>query len=85
LKVSNNYKDLCQSSGGILAISILVILILFAIFSTAGKRDKLSKMTADQIEDMQEQKMEAQEKKAETQMGNQRNVTVKEGQNLVVF
>lgn len=81
MKVSDDLKDAYTSSGGIVAISILLILVLFAIFTSSGKGGKVFNNTGAKMEDIREQRMEQQE----NQMENPRNFIVKDGQNLVVF
>lgn len=81
MKVSDDLKDAYKSSGGVLALSILIILVLFAIFTSSGKGGNMFKKTGGKMEDIREQQMELQE----NQMENPRNFTVKDGQNLVVF
>ena len=81
MKVSDDLKDAYSSSGGIVAISILVILVLFAIFTSSGKGGSIFNRTGGTMEDIREQRMEQQE----NQMESPRNFTVKDGQNLVIF
>lgn len=81
MKVSDNLKEAYKSSGGVLAISILLILVLFAIFTSSGEEGRIFRRSGDKMEDLREQRMEQQE----NQMENPRNFTVKDGQNLVVF
>ena len=73
MKVSDDIKDAYKSSGGLLAISILIILVLFAIFTSSGKEGNMFKRTGA-LEDIREQQMELQEH----QMENPRNFTVKD-------
>ncbi len=82
MKASDDIKEVYKSGGGMLAISILVILVLFAIFSSNKKAFKMSNnMTAGQLEDMREQRLEQQENMNK----GQRNFIVKDGQNMVIF
>ncbi len=80
-KVSNDFKDAYQSSGGIVAISILIILVVFAIFTSSGAGRKLSQRTGANLEDIREQQRE----QLENQTEDQRNFVVKDGQKMVIF
>lgn len=77
MKCSDEITEATKSWGGILAISLLLILVIFAAFTSSGKKGL--KLTGNQTgisEDMQEQMLKNQQMK---------NLTVKDGQNVVIF
>jgi len=88
-----------RSWGVVLAITIVVILIVYAIFSTSGPGKKLSRTAAQReaAENARERQADMQERAAEANMRQQqqqqvqrdangnRRINVKKGQNIVVF
>lgn len=73
MKCSEVVKEISQSWGGILAITIMLVLIIFAIFNSSGKSNRLARKNAN-WEDIQEQ-----------QNPEDRKFIIKDGQKLVVF
>lgn len=86
-----------RSWGVVLAITIVVILIVYAIFSTSGPGKKLSRTAAQReaAEDGRERQADMQERAAEAEIRQQqqvqrdangnRHINIKKGQNIVVF
>ncbi len=73
MKCSEAVKEISKSWGGILAITIMLILIIFAIFNSTGTGNRLARKNAN-WEDMQEQRNP-----------EDRKFIIKDGQKLVVF
>ena len=72
-----NVYDIYKSGIGVVVIVTVIILIIVAIFTTS-KTDRRMLETA-------EDKAELQREVREQQMEGQRNITVKEGQQTVIF
>ena len=72
-----NVNDIYKSGIGVFVIAMLIILIAVAVFTTSKTDRKL----AEKAEDTAELQREVREQ----QMEGQRNITVKEGQQTVIF
>ncbi len=76
-----NIKGIYNSWMGVVAIALLIILIIYALFSATKTNRKIAEMA----EDNAEKRMDLQEQQKEGQVQGKRNVIIKKGQKTVIF
>jgi len=84
------FKDFINSEesrswGVVVAITIALILIAYAVFSTSGPGSKLSRNSAMQTKAWERQQERQEDMREAAAEGGNRRINVKKGQNVVIF
>ncbi|MGR3318336.1 MAG: hypothetical protein ACUZ8O_07615 [Candidatus Anammoxibacter sp.] len=76
-----------RSGGVVIAITIVLILIIYALFSTSKTGHKLTRTMGQRTmtEAARERQEDMRERAAEGGANGNRHINIKQGQNLVVF